>query len=71
VEAQARIAPHAARLEEASRIAREAEANGDDAEAISAWRRYRLIRDAGLSAEDRLAEGIALSKLADRLIEPG
>jgi hypothetical protein len=62
--------PHAHRLEEASRKAREAEARGDDAAAIAAWRKYRLIRDAGRPAEDLLAEGIALSKAAERLIEP-
>jgi hypothetical protein len=62
--------PHAHRLEEASRKAREAEARGDDAAAIAAWREYRLIRDAGRPAEDLLAEGIALSKAAERLIEP-
>ncbi len=60
----------AVRLEEASTRARQAEAEGDDATAIAAWRDYRLIRDAGRSPEDLLAEGIALSKMADRLIEP-
>jgi hypothetical protein len=63
-------APHAVRLEEASRRAREAEANGDDAAAIAAWNDYRLIRNAGRPAEDLLAEGIALSKTAERLVEP-
>ena len=58
------------RLEEASRRAREAEANADDAAAIAAWRDYRLIRDASRPAEDLLAEGIALSRTAERLIEP-
>lgn len=31
---------------------------------------FRLIRDAGRPPEDLLAEGIALSKTAERLIEP-
>ncbi|HMU26001.1 MAG TPA: hypothetical protein PKA56_03585 [Solirubrobacterales bacterium] len=62
--------PHTVRLEEASRRAHEAEANGDDAAAIAAWREYRLVRDAGRPAEDLLEEGITLSKMADRLIEP-
>ena len=62
--------PHAARLEDASRRAREAEAIGDDLAAIAAWREYRLIRDSGRSAEDLLAEGIALSRAAERLVEP-
>jgi hypothetical protein len=62
--------PHEVRLEEASRRAREAEASGDDAAAIAAWSDYRLIRNAGRPAEDLLAEGIALSKTAERLLEP-
>lgn len=57
-------------MEEASRAARLAESNGDDAAAISAWREYRLIRDAGRPADELLAEGIALSKKAEQLIEP-
>ena len=63
-------APQSDRLEEASRRAYEAEARGDDAVAIAAWRSYRLIFDAGRSPEDLLTEGIALSKAAERLIEP-
>jgi hypothetical protein len=63
-------APNAIRLQEASRRAREAEANGDEAAAIAAWNDYRLIRNAGRPAEDLLAEGIALSKAAERLVEP-
>jgi hypothetical protein len=61
---------HAVRLEDASRRAREAEENGDDAAAIAAWHEYRLVRDAGRPADELLAEGIALSKMADQLIEP-
>ncbi len=67
--AQTGNTPYAVRLEEASRVAHEAEANGDDAAAVAAWREYRLIRDAGRSAEDLLTEGIALSRAAERLVE--
>lgn len=61
---------HAVRLKEASRRAREAEASGTDEMAIAAWREYRLVRDAGRPAEELLAEGIALSRMAEQLIEP-
>jgi hypothetical protein len=37
---------------------------------MAAWNDYRLIRNAGRPAEDLLAEGIALSKTAERLVEP-
>ena len=54
----------AERLEEAGRAAHAAEARHDEAAAGEAWRRYRLIRDAGRDPDELLAEGIALSNLA-------
>lgn len=62
--------PAETRLEEASRRAHRAEAQGDDAAAVAAWRDYRLIRDAGRPAEELLSEGIDLSKATENLIEP-
>jgi hypothetical protein len=53
-----------ARLRDAARTAHAAEARGDDAAAGEAWRRYRLVRDAGRDPEELLAEGIALSEWA-------
>lgn len=52
------------RLQEAAQAARTAEAHGDDAGANEAWRRYRLISDAGRDPDELLAEGIALSNVA-------
>ena len=52
------------RAAEAATEAHEAEERGDDTAAGEAWRRYRLRRDAGRSAEDLLDEGIALSTMA-------
>jgi hypothetical protein len=52
------------RLGEAARVARHAEARGDDAAAVDAWRRYRLIRDAARDPDELLAEGVALSEQA-------
>lgn len=52
------------RLADAARIAHAAEARSDDAGAGEAWRRYRLVRDAGRDPEELLAEGIALSEWA-------
>jgi negative regulator of sigma E activity len=59
------------RLDEASRVARAAEASGEDAAAGEAWRRYRLIRDAARDPDDLLAEGIALSRSAIELAALG
>ncbi|HEY2479529.1 MAG TPA: hypothetical protein VGI17_12465 [Solirubrobacterales bacterium] len=58
------------RLADAARAAKAAEAGGDDVAAARAWRRYRLIDDAGRDPEQLLAEGIALSLAAQTLIEP-
>lgn len=55
------------RLEEAGRAARGAEARRDEGAANEAWRRYRLIRDAGRDPDQLLAEGIALSERAIQL----
>jgi hypothetical protein len=55
------------RLQEAADAAHAAEARGDDAAANEAWRRYRLINDAGRDPDDLLAEGIALSNIAIEL----
>jgi hypothetical protein len=60
-------ARHEQRLHEAARMARAAEFRGDDAVANEAWRRYRLIRDAGRDPDELLAEGIALSNMAIEL----
>jgi negative regulator of sigma E activity len=59
------------RLEEASQVAREAEARGEDAAAGEAWRRYRLIRDSARDPDELLAEGIALSISAMELAALG
>jgi negative regulator of sigma E activity len=59
------------RLDDASRVARAAEARGEDAEAGEAWRRYRLIRDAARDPDELLAEGIALSRSAIELAALG
>jgi negative regulator of sigma E activity len=55
------------RLDEVSRVARAAEASGEDAAAGEAWRRYRLIRDAARDPDELLAEGLALSRSAMEL----
>jgi hypothetical protein len=52
------------RLAEAADAARAAEARRDERAAAEAWRRYRLIRDAGRDPDELLAEGIALSNQA-------
>jgi negative regulator of sigma E activity len=54
-------------LDEASGVARAAEASGEDEAAGEAWRRYRLIRDAARDPNELLAEGIALSLSAMEL----
>jgi hypothetical protein len=66
-----RESPPQARLQEAARAARAAEARHDDVAAGEAWRRYRLIRDAGRDPDELLAEGIALSARAAELASPG
>jgi negative regulator of sigma E activity len=48
-----------------------AETCGDDTAANEAWRRYRLIRDAGRDPDELLAEGIALSNMAIELAGAG
>lgn len=58
------------RLAEAADTARAAEARRDERAAGEAWRRYRLIRDAGRDPEELLAEGIALSNQALALAAP-
>jgi hypothetical protein len=69
--ARAMLDPRAVRrLDEASRVARAAEASGEDAAAGEAWRRYRLIRDAARDPDELLAEGIALSRSAMELAAP-
>ena len=55
------------RLDDAARLARAAEASGDDAVAGEAWRRYRLIRDGARDPDELLAEGISLSTRAIEL----
>jgi hypothetical protein len=60
-------ARHEQRLRQAARDAHAAEARRDDAAANEAWRRYRLIRDAGRDPDELLAEGIALSNMAMEL----
>lgn len=52
------------RLAEAARVARRAEAAGEEASANEAWRRYRRIRDAARHPDELLAEGVALSEQA-------
>jgi hypothetical protein len=58
---------HEQRLREAAQEARAAESRGDGAVVNEAWRRYRLIRDAGRDPDELLAEGIALSNMAIEL----
>jgi len=55
------------RLSEAAKAACAAEALRDDAAVSEAWRRYRLIRDAGRDPDDLLAEGVALCERAIEL----
>jgi len=55
------------RLAEAAQAARRAEAAGDERGVGEAWRRYRLIRDAGRDPDELLAQGIALSEQARTL----
>jgi hypothetical protein len=52
------------RLLQAAEAAHAAEADGDEAAAADAWRRYRLVRDAGRDPDELLAEGVALSEQA-------
>lgn len=56
------------RMRAAAQHARDAQARGDDATANEAWRRYRLIRDAGRDPDELIAEGVELSKLALSLL---
>jgi hypothetical protein len=60
-------ARHEQRLRQAAQEAQAAEARGDDIGANEAWRRYRLIRDAGRDPDELLAEGIAFSNMAIEL----
>ena len=57
----------AERLAGAADEAHTAEARGDDHAANEAWRRYRLIEDAMRDPDELLAEGVALSRVAQRL----
>lgn len=57
------------RLAGAAAAAHDAENRGDEAAAHAAWRRYRLIEDAARDPDDLLAEGIALSRAAQRLVD--
>ncbi len=57
----------AERLAGAADEARTAEACGDDHAANEAWRRYRLIEDAMRDPDELLAEGVALSRMAQSL----
>lgn len=63
------VVPASKRLAEAAASAKRAAANGDRWGESEAWRRYRLIEDAQRPAEDLLAAGIALSKVAVELSE--
>jgi hypothetical protein len=51
-----------------SQIACTAEAGGEDAAAVEAWRGYRLVRDAARDPNELLAEGIALSERALEMV---
>jgi len=55
------------RLAAAGEAARAAESRGDEPAANEAWRRYRLIEDAMRDPDELLAEGVALSRVAQRL----
>lgn len=55
------------RLRTESEAARAAESRDDPHAANEAWRRYRLIQDAGRDPDDLLREGIELSRVALRL----
>jgi hypothetical protein len=55
------------RLLAAGKEAREAEARGDTWQALAAWKRYELIRDARRDPSELLAESVALSERALRL----
>jgi hypothetical protein len=52
------------RLEDAAAEAHAALERGDHFAANDAWRRYVLIEDARRDPQDRLDEGVALSKVA-------
>lgn len=52
------------RLRAAAAAALQAERREDWNAVDEAWARYRLIRDAGRSPDELLAEGIALSRFA-------
>lgn len=52
------------RLQQARADAHRAQDHGDHARANEAWRRYVLIEDALRDPQERLDEGIALSKVA-------
>lgn len=55
------------RLRAAAEAARAAEGRGDARMANEAWRRYRLIEDTTRDPDELLAEGIALSRAAQRI----
>jgi len=57
------------RLRIEAESARAAESRGDPWSANEAWRRYRLIQDAGRDPDDLLREGIELSRVAQRLAD--
>lgn len=52
------------RLQQAAAEAHRAQEHGDHAAANEAWRRYVLIEDALRDPQERLDEGVALSKVA-------
>lgn len=58
---------YAERLSAAGETARAAESRGDERAANEAWRRYRLIEDAMRDPDELLAEGVAFSRVAQRL----
>ncbi len=58
---------HAERLTATGEAARAADSRGDVPAANEAWRRYRLIEDAMRDPNELLAEGMALSRVAQRL----
>lgn len=49
---------------EIAAAAHAATASGDGWAANERWREYELVRDGGRDADDLLAEGIALSRMA-------
>ena len=59
-----RVTDQRTRLIEARRAAQQAQAADDPWAAAAAWERYRLIEDAMRDPQERLDQGIALSKTA-------